>query len=262
MVSINVCCVLVSHGHQASVKLILDDLDQSNVSQIVLVENLKDEDWEFEPKKIPFLFSHNTSPMGFSENNNKAVKLAIDSNPNIDYFIFINPDVKINKKDFDDLLIRISNDRPQWCSLILRHPNGDLDNNIRPFPSPLKQLSRFLFRGRNINYQNYDKDDLWASGAFLVVHKKAWSNVGGFDEGYRMYFEDVDICRRLQNIAGPPAIYDNLFMIHEGARANRKIFSKNFYWFFMSMLRYYRRRYLGNFFKHLRPSRTVHSNSN
>lgn len=37
----------------------------------------------------------------------------------------------------------------------------------------------------------------WLSGSFLVVRRSAWDAVGGFDEGFFMFFEDVDLCRRI-----------------------------------------------------------------
>lgn len=249
----NVCCVIVSHGHQKSAKLILEQLASASISKIVLVENLVKEKWELDDKNASVLFMHNSLQLGFSENNNRAVKLALASDPLIDYLIFINPDVEIVRRHFDNFLNKISEDKPNWCSLTLQHRNGGYDQNIRPFPNPLQQLLRFLFKGHTLMYQNYDKSRLWVSGAFLAISKKAWLDIGGFDVGYKMYFEDVDICWKLQQIVGPPVIYDGVHMIHEGARANRNIFSKNFYWFLMSMLRFYRKYYGRMFSRYFRP---------
>jgi N-acetylglucosaminyl-diphospho-decaprenol L-rhamnosyltransferase len=57
----------------------------------------------------------------------------------------------------------------------------------------------------------------WLSGACLLVRKSAWDALGGFDEDFFMYFEDVDLGRRLGE-----AGYTNLFVprsrvMHEGA---------------------------------------------
>ncbi|HVM67725.1 MAG TPA: glycosyltransferase family 2 protein [Acidimicrobiales bacterium] len=38
----------------------------------------------------------------------------------------------------------------------------------------------------------------WVSGAFFAARREAWDAVGGFDEGYFMFMEDVDLCWRLR----------------------------------------------------------------
>ncbi|MGH9183272.1 MAG: glycosyltransferase family 2 protein, partial [Acidimicrobiales bacterium] len=38
----------------------------------------------------------------------------------------------------------------------------------------------------------------WVAGTYLLARRRAWDQVGGFDEGYFMYTEDVDLCWRLR----------------------------------------------------------------
>jgi GT2 family glycosyltransferase len=40
----------------------------------------------------------------------------------------------------------------------------------------------------------------WATGAFLVFRRECWTQIGGFDAGYRMYFEDADACLRAREL--------------------------------------------------------------
>ena len=62
----------------------------------------------------------------------------------------------------------------------------------------------------------------WLSGSFLLINRKAFQNVGGFDEGYFMFFEDVDLGARLGQ-----AGYENVYVpaaqaTHLGGRSTKK----------------------------------------
>lgn len=66
------------------------------------------------------------------------------------------------------------------------------------------------------------RDTGWLSGACLLVRRSAFEKVGGFDDGYFMYFEDVDLGYRLsragfRNVYAPSAI-----ITHTGAHSTTK----------------------------------------
>jgi GT2 family glycosyltransferase len=56
----------------------------------------------------------------------------------------------------------------------------------------------------------------WASAAALMVRAEAFSKIGGFDERFFMYFEDVDLCLRLRAEAGPLLYEASVAIIHLG----------------------------------------------
>jgi GT2 family glycosyltransferase len=62
----------------------------------------------------------------------------------------------------------------------------------------------------------------WVAGMFIVFRSDAFRSVGGFDERYFLYYEDVDICRRL-GAAGASVIYEpGAEVIHDARRASRR----------------------------------------
>jgi N-acetylglucosaminyl-diphospho-decaprenol L-rhamnosyltransferase len=66
----------------------------------------------------------------------------------------------------------------------------------------------------------------WLSGAFLVVNRAAFMEIGGFDENYFMFFEDVDLGFRAK-AAGYRSVYVPSAMVtHSGAHATRSSASK------------------------------------
>jgi N-acetylglucosaminyl-diphospho-decaprenol L-rhamnosyltransferase len=57
---------------------------------------------------------------------------------------------------------------------------------------------------------------------FMLFRSLAFKSVGGFDEAYFLYYEDVDLCRRLA-AAGGSVIYDpRTTVVHDARRASRR----------------------------------------
>jgi GT2 family glycosyltransferase len=62
----------------------------------------------------------------------------------------------------------------------------------------------------------------WVAGMFMLFTAEAYRAVGGFDERYFLYYEDVDICRRLR-ARGNKIVYEPAVpVIHEARRASRR----------------------------------------
>ena len=59
----------------------------------------------------------------------------------------------------------------------------------------------------------------WLSGAFLVLRTDAWEAVGGFDDAYFMYFEDVDLGLRLGRAGWENVYVPTARVTHSGARS-------------------------------------------
>ncbi len=87
-------------------------------------------------------------------------------------------------------------------------PDGTRYPSARSFPSLLDSLGHG-FAGLvttdnpwSRRYLRPDTDEAgpcdWVSGAFFAARRQAWEDVGGFDEGYFMFSEDVDLCWRLR----------------------------------------------------------------
>jgi len=61
----------------------------------------------------------------------------------------------------------------------------------------------------------------WIAGMFMLFRSDAYRALGGFDEGYFLYYEDVDICRRLRR-QGQGVLYEpRAEVIHDARRASR-----------------------------------------
>ena len=59
----------------------------------------------------------------------------------------------------------------------------------------------------------------WVTGAALMIRRDLFRKVGGFDEGYFMYFEDVDLCKRVR-LDGSGILYrEDLTLTHLGGKS-------------------------------------------
>ncbi len=85
----------------------------------------------------------------------------------------------------------------------------------------------------------------WLSGACMLVRRAAFEEVGGFDEGYFMYFEDTDLCERLGK-AGWDVVYaPDAVVEHHGGHSTSRHLAKMSKAHHDSAYRYLSRRYAG-----------------
>jgi N-acetylglucosaminyl-diphospho-decaprenol L-rhamnosyltransferase len=159
-------------------------------------------------------------------------------------FAVLNPDITWDQFDITERLIRhFDQPRVGVVAPALLLPDGSRQDSARDIPTPLD-----LFLRRRSASQR-DRGAIWRSGevpwvvgACFLVRRAAWDDVGGFDSGYFLYFEDVDLCWRLRQ-AGWGTYLDTEVTVNQGfqAASRASIFSRRTRRHIASAARFYRR---------------------
>jgi hypothetical protein len=81
----------------------------------------------------------------------------------------------------------------------------------------------------------------WLLGAALTVRTSVYRDLGGMDEGYRLYCEDIDFCRRAWEEAGSVVLLPDAVVEHDLSELTRRRFvTQATLWHMRSMARYLR----------------------
>lgn len=140
---------------------------------------------------------------------------------------------------------------------MLRNTDGSLQFSCREFPSIRTAFVHAflgLFRGDNASSAQYKKmtwdhsrecEVPWVSGAFMGLRREALEQLDGFDEGYFMYVEDVDLCWRMWQ-GGWKVIYQPFAeVVHHIGMSSRAVPARMVFHHHASMLRFHRMTYSG-----------------
>lgn len=179
---------------------------------------------------------------GFGANNNEVFNYAQNhlKMNNEDYFLVLNPDIEVSLESINQLLILVKKHSCHIATINL-FKNRDMiehDNSIRHFRnifSPLKTLfniKRTDFYDKNLITTHTNID--WASGSFLLFKYKTYKYLGGFDERYFMYFEDMDICKRAHKESYTIKYFPTITGVHFAQHKNRNLFSIHFFYYLKS----------------------------
>jgi N-acetylglucosaminyl-diphospho-decaprenol L-rhamnosyltransferase len=239
MKSIKISISIVNHKHGILVVDLLSDLLSLKYSglEIIVTNNVEDNLVEsFVCENNDLVYIKNNSPFGFGKNHNNAYKISHG-----DYFIVLNPDVRIKAFDFTSLINYFNINQKVFCiTPKVVDLKGNLVDNVRDFPSIFDLFRRFVFRRIDYYHKSFKTPTKipWAAGIFLMFPKDKYELLKGFDEKYFMYMEDVDICHRIERNQGDLIYFPEIEIVHDARRNNRKNL-KHFFWHLKGVFRFF-----------------------
>jgi hypothetical protein len=179
------------------------------VREVIVVDNASS-DGSTEMVKTDFpgvTLIANPSNLGYAKAVNRGIEKAGGR-----YLLILNPDVEVNPESIRGL--RSFMERTPDAGITggkLLNPDGTLQMSCRTFYTIQIVLLRRTFlgwlfpRSRLIREHlmldwdhNSDREVDWVIGACMMVRREAYENVGGMDERFFLYLEDVDWCYRMK----------------------------------------------------------------
>lgn len=200
-------------------------------SEIIVVDNASyDGSKEMMKRHFPYYrYLQSDVNGGFSYGNNLGA-----SNANGNVVLFLNPDTKVLDNSITKVFDLVThNEHVGIASCVLLNSDGSIqDTCVQTYPTILNQVldSEWL---RKI----FPKSSLWGnevllaednhnhkvealSGAFLMLKKDIFEEVGGFNELYFMYAEDIDLCFRVNQAGYDVVLVRSSNIVHYGGGSN------------------------------------------
>jgi len=203
----SIAAVIVSYNVRAYLLECVRSLRADGLEQIVVVDNASSDDSvdairAADPDVIVLALERN---LGFAGGANRGV--ALTTTP---YAMVLNPDVVVEPGSTKALVEYL--EREVDVGMVgprVDTPDGELYPSVRRFPSVVDASGHaflwfvwsgnpFTRRYRMLDWDHEHPSDVdWIAGTHIVVRRRAWDDLGGFDERYFMYGEDVDLCWRM-----------------------------------------------------------------
>lgn len=168
---------------------------------------------------------------GFAAANNQAIRLAAGR-----YVILLNPDTVIHRGALETM-VQFMDGRPEagviGCKLL--NADGSVQHSIRRFPTfsvalhdstILGRLSLFRERVSDFKMKDFTFDSVTevdaTCGAALLVRKDLLGEVGPLDEGYFIFIEEMDLCRRIRARGHKIYFVPDAVITHLGGESRRQ----------------------------------------
>jgi len=203
---IDVAAVVVNHDTRDDLLACVASLEESGADRIVVVDSgSSDGSAQAVTERFGQVSVVRLANVGFGSAANVGVRAA-----DADVAVLANADTRFPPGSVA-MLGQYLRDHPGVGAAgpLIRFPDGRVQMSARAFPSIPQAIGHAVFGmwwpsnpwTRAYRLTDWDhaseRDVDWLSGACLAVRREAFDAVGGFDPGYFMFVEDVDLCDRL-----------------------------------------------------------------
>lgn len=219
MVSESIVAIVVSYNSASTLEACLTSLLRAKgIAQVRVVDNGSADTsvaiaQRFAVADARVRFIANADNPGFAAANNQGVAMS-----DAPWLAFINPDVRVEENTLATLAAHGETVGP--CLLGVRQvdENGVPDPAVRRRDPDFAAMVRQPWRGMSLAVPE-NAEQTWQmvqalSGAVMVIPRRLFERLGGWDAGYRLHVEDLDLCRRARLAGATVAIANHLQVVH------------------------------------------------
>jgi GT2 family glycosyltransferase len=200
--------------------------------RVTLIDNSPNNDLASIARQFGAIYINLPDNPGFGKAHNLAIQHTLASTAK--YHLILNPDVTFSSEVIPEL-VAYMDEHPDVGMIMpdIRYPDGQRQHLCKLLPSPVDLLMRrFLPRlydrsgllaRYEMHHTGYDKimEVPALSGCFMLVRTLTLRKVGGFDERFFMYLEDVDLSRRIGAVA-KAIFFPHVSITHEYIKGSYK----------------------------------------
>lgn len=207
--------------------------------EVIVIDNLSpDSSWKNLITEFPNVqFIENEKNEGFAIANNKAAKKAKG-----EYLLLLNPDTEFESNDLYKA-VNFADSQPNFGGLGVRMHDAEgvfLPESKRSVPDMFNSFEKLFTTIRKNTSKSYYRNDInefetteidIVTGAFFLVKKEVYEKVGGLDEAYFMYGEDIDLCYTILKSGYQNFYYGEMSILHHKGESTIKdaVYLKRFY---------------------------------
>jgi N-acetylglucosaminyl-diphospho-decaprenol L-rhamnosyltransferase len=242
----SVAAVVVAHDSEPDLSRCIAAL-APQVDEVVVVANLPLAQLPAGVTKVV----ENERPLGFSANVNRGFAAT-----EADFVVIANPDTEA-APDVVATLRGFAAGRPR-CGIVgpqLVYPDGSRQPSRRRFPTVRGTLVRrtplrYAFRPFERQRDHYLIDERptepvpaeWMLAAFLLLRREMFVELRGFDEGFRLYGEDIELCYRAAKAGWERWYVPEAVVVHSYAAViDRKLLTRRTWWHWRGIARFVRK---------------------
>jgi hypothetical protein len=187
--------------------------------------------------------------IGFTRANNIGLRAAQGR-----YMMLLNPDTELDPQALTRMIAYMeANPSVGILGPQTRNTDGTPQSTRRRFPNlavgffestwlqpyaPRKMLDHYYVR--DVNDDSIADVD-WVQGSALIARRAIYAQIGALDEGYVMYSEELDWCKRAKSAGWRVVYFGNASIIHHGGKSSEQVTAHKHIHFQESKLRYFRK---------------------